>query len=326
MVFAHTFRVSLAAIFTTAAVALASSAGATIVERVVAVVGERPLLLSELRGRAAPFLVTLSGSDSQRAQAQSKVYAEMLDRMIDEELVRRAASRAQLKVSSEEVDSAIERVAKGNGVDVDTLLAEVKRSGVSRAAYRRELRTQLLDAKVMNLRLQGRIRVSEDEMRTEYEQLVNQERRSLLVRLAVVRIGVPKDASSHRRAALAKLAKRVSMQANSGEDFAELSRQHSTDEATRAAGGLLAPLPPVELPKELRQAVLRMNMGDVSAPIMSDGVWVVLKVVDRAPSSLPPFEDVVPQLQQRVQLQKMETARRNWLDALRKTTHVEVRL
>jgi hypothetical protein len=53
---------------------------------------------------------------------------------------------------------------------------------------------------------------------------------------------------------------------------------------------------------------------------------VVLKVVDRAPSTLPSFEEVLPQLEQRVQLRKMEKARRTWLNSLRKTTHVEVRL
>ncbi len=309
-----------------AVLATSLGASATIVERVVAVVGERPLLLSELRERAEPFLANLSGSASSRAQAQSKLFSEMLDRMIDEELVRRAASRAQLKVTPEEIDSAIERVAKGNDVDVETLMAEVERTGVTRRAYRRELRTQLLDAKVMNVRLQGRIRVSEDEMRAEYEKLVGQERQNLLVRLGVVRIAVPESANSAQRGQFARLAQEVSERAKSGADFAALSRAHSSDAATREASGLLAPVPPTELPKELRQAVLRMKVGAVSAPIMSDSVWVVLKVVDRAPSSLPQFEDVLPQLQQRVQLQKMEKARRHWLDALRETTHVEVRL
>jgi parvulin-like peptidyl-prolyl isomerase len=69
-----------------------------------------------------------------------------------------------------------------------------------------------------------------------------------------------------------------------------------------------------------------MDPGDVSAPIESGGIVVVLKLEQRTPSSLPPMAQVLPQLEQRVQLKKMEAARRTWLDALRKTTHVEVRL
>jgi peptidyl-prolyl cis-trans isomerase SurA len=199
---------------------------------------------------------------------------------------------------------------------------------VSPTDYKRELRNQLLDAKVMNLRLQGRIRVSEEELKREYDQLAQQERQALPVSLRVVRLAPSSGAAAPPRTAaqLKMLAKTLVEQARSGADFAELSRQHSSDEATRTAGGQLAPVSPSELPRELAQQVVSMNPGDVSAPIETGGLIVVLKLEQRTPSALPPFSDVLPQLEQRVQLKKMEAARRTWLDALRKTTHVEVRL
>ncbi len=302
-------------------ISAALGAHATIVERVVAVVGERPILLSELRRRAKPFLRTLTGSASARAGAQSKLFTEMLERMIDEELVRRAASRAQLTVSKAEVDAAVERVAKGNGVDMDTLIAEVERSGVTLSDYRRELRSQLLDAKVMQLRLQGRVRVSEDELHAAYDQLKGEEQKQMPVRIAVIRL----DNGSDRTAAR-KLASDLAKQARAGADFAELSRRYSTDAATREAAGLLAPVPPAELPEVIRHALSTMSSGDVSRPLTVEEGIVVVKLLERPPSSLPPFEEVTAQLEQRVQLQKMEKARRSWLDSLRKTTHVEIRL
>lgn len=317
----RTFRFLGAAALSSVALLASGSTHATVVERVVAVIGERPILLSELRRRAAPFASGVAGSESTRARARGQLYEEMLQRMIDEELIRNAANQAQLKVTQEEVDAAVERVARGNQVSVGELLAEVERSGVSAADYRRELRSQLLDAKVMNVRLQGRVRVSEEEMRTEYQKLLSEEQRQLPLRLAVIRLGVASDASSTRAQAL-----QVAQRARLGADFAQLSRDHSADEPTRTAGGLLAPVTPAELPSQLRQVLSTMQIGDVSDPVRVGDTWVVLKLVDRAPSSLPPFDDVLPQLQQRVQLRKMEKARRIWLDAVRKTTHVEVRL
>jgi parvulin-like peptidyl-prolyl isomerase len=142
------------------------------------------------------------------------------------------------------------------------------------------------------------------------------------VALRVVRLAPQPGSAAQSKA----LAKALTLQARAGADFAELSRQHSSDEATRIAGGRLAPVSPSELPRELAQQVVSMSPGDVSGPIETNGVIVVLKLEERAPSSLPPFGDVLPQLEQRVQLKKMEAARRTWLDALRKTTHVEVRL
>lgn len=291
---------------------------ASIVERVVAIVGERPILLSELKRRAAPFARTSAPG----AQTQSKLYAEMLQRMIDEELVQRTAARSQLKVTDEEVEAAVERVAKSNNVSASELLTEIERSGVSAKDYRRELRTQLLDAKVMNLRLQGRIRLTEDDLRAEYERLAAEERQSLPVLLRVIRLST----AGSSVAAQKRLAQTLSQQAQQGADFAELSRQHSTDEATRTAGGQLAAVSPRELPPEIALAVVALNPGQVSAPITSQGSVVVLKLEQRTASSLPPFNTVLPQLEQRVQVKKMENARRTWLDALRKSTHIEVRL
>jgi peptidyl-prolyl cis-trans isomerase SurA len=322
MIGSQMFRNAGVAALLAGLVFVSANASATIVERVVAVVGEHPILLSELKRRATPFMKTMPGG-AQSAQAQSRLYSDMLGRMIDEELVQRSASTAQLKVSDAEVESAIERVAKGNNVSVGQLLTEVERSGVPPTDYRRELRTQLLDAKVMNLRLQGRVRLTEDDVKAEYTKLVLDERRELPVRLAVIRLPLP---SSGQGSAARALATRLSAEARDGADFGELSQKNSVDSETRDARGELAPVKPSQLPKEIGQLVLALSPGQVSAPVESGGQLVIVKVLERTSSSLPAYESVLPQLEQRVQLQKMEVARRAWLDSLRKTTHIEIRL
>lgn len=304
--------------------AFASSASATIVERVVAVVGERPILLSDLRQRAKPFEQNLQGSASERAAGLSQLYGEMLDRMVDEQLLSDAAAQAQINVTREEVDAAIERVATGNNVSREELMEEIERSGLTRAQYRAELRRQLLDAKIVNLRLQGQLRVSEDDLRAEYARLVQAERRQLEFRAAVIRLELPEAREARRQ--VMQHASHLTQQARKGSDFATLSRTHSTDPDLQRTGGLLPSTLPTELPPELQKLVTTMDVGDVSAPVTHGEEVVIYKLIERQPSELPSFEEAVPQLQQRVQLRKMESARRRWLDGLRKRTHVEVRL
>jgi peptidyl-prolyl cis-trans isomerase SurA len=301
-------------------------AEATIVERVVAVVGDQPILLSEVRSRIQPYAAQMGGAPAERAAQRSQLFEQMLHRMIDEELLRRAASQAKVTVTDAEIDAAVERVAKSNQVTVEELLAEVERSGVSAVQYRRELRGQLLDAKVMNTRLQGRVSVSPDETRKEYDSLVTEERRALPVRLAAVRIEVPSNAAPLDAARLAALAEDVGKQARAGVPFEALARQYSTSREDQQSGGALPEVTPSQMPKELATVVSTLNPGDVSEPIFSQGTWVVLKLIERAPSQLPSYEQAEMQLLQRVQMQKMEKARRRWLDDMRKRTHVEVRM
>src|SRR6187549_2127695 len=96
------------------AVAEPRPADAAIVERIVAVVGERPILLSELRQRARPhlFRIQLSTQDpTQQAAQESGMFRDLLNRMIDERLEETAADKAHLTVTPEEVDNGIRQVA-----------------------------------------------------------------------------------------------------------------------------------------------------------------------------------------------------------------------
>lgn len=305
---------------------LAVPARATIVERVVAVVGEHPILLSEVRSRAKPFEAQLGGAPADRAAQRSQLFEQMLDRMIDEELLRRAASQAKVTVTDAEIDAAIERVARSNDVSVEDLLAEVERSGVNVVQYRRELRSQLLDAKVMNTRMQGRVSVSPDDARDEYRALVVEERKVLPVRLAAIRIAVPGNAPPAEAARIATLARTAQQEALAGVPFESLIQKYSSSPEDRAGGGALPEVTPGQMPKDLATAVLSLDPGEVSEPVLSQGTWVILKLLERAPSQLPSYEQAEMQLVQRVQMRKMEKVRRRWLDDMRRRTHVEVRM
>jgi len=305
------------------------SAGATIVERVVAVVGDRAILLSELLERARPFQMQVYGSvpeGASRNAALSQLYKQLVERLVDEELQGREAAKSNITVSAEEIQSALDRVAKQNDVSVEQLLEEAQKNGLGAGEYRAEIRRQLLDAKMLNLRIQGRMRIGEDDMRAAYKRIAQDERKKLEFRAAWIRFLIPPGSGSVGAASQHDGATQVSARARAGADFAELARTYSSDPATREQGGLLAPMRPGELPPEVDSVLLAMEPGDVSQPVRVGDAWLVLKLVERGPSQLPEYEKARPQLQTRVYAEKMDAARRQWLDSLRKRTHVDIRL
>jgi len=308
---------------------LERAARATIVERVVAVVGDRAILLSELRERARPFQMQVYATvpeGASRNAALSQLYRQLVERLVDEELQGREAAKSNITVSAEEIQAALERVARQNDVSVEQLFEEAQKNGLGVAEYRQEIRRQLLDAKMLNLRIQGRMRIGEDDMRNAYKRIAQEERRKLDFRAAWIRLQIPPGSGTAGAARQRDLATQVAARARAGADFAELASTYSSDPATRDTGGLLRPMLPGELPPELDSALLAMEPGEVSAPIRLGDAWMVLKLVERAPSQLPEYEQAKPQLQTRVYTEKMDAARRQWLDGLRKRTHVDIRL
>jgi peptidyl-prolyl cis-trans isomerase SurA len=304
-------------------------AHATIVERVVAVVADKAILLSDLLDRARPFQLQIYGSvpeGASRNAALSQLYKQLVERLVDEELQGREAVRSNISVSSQEIETAIERVAKQNDVSVQQLFDEAQKNGLNPGEYRQEIRRQLLDAKMLNLRIQGRMRVSEDDMRGAYRRLSQEERRKLEFRAAWVRIQIPPGSGPEGVARIRETAEQVSARARAGTDFAELAHSYSSDPSTRENGGLLATMHPGELPPEIDAALLGMDVGEVTPPLRQGDAWIVLKLIERSGSQIPDYEKAKPQLQARVYGEKMEAARRQWLDGLRKRTHVDIRL
>lgn len=307
----------------------ASRAPAAVVERIVAIVDDRPILLSDLRARAKPFLLRIHNevpAGAQRNAAISQLYKELLDRVIDEALQQRAAAKNHLSVSQSEIDDALARVASQNNVTPDEVLAEARRNGLTDEQYRQELRQQLLEAKLLNLRLQGRIRVTESDLRAAHQRLVANERQELEFRAAWIRVRAPRDsgaeAAMEKQAALSRIAREARKHGN----FGELARRHSEDAATRNDNGLLPRQLPRALPESLRAVAVKLEVGEVSTPVRDGDDLVLLHMVERAPSRVPAFDAARAELGQAVYLEKMNKARRHWLDTLRRRTHVEVRL
>jgi peptidyl-prolyl cis-trans isomerase SurA len=307
---------------------LAMPARATVIERVVAVVGERAILLSDLRGRAQPFLVqimTQVPTGAQRNAAISQLYKGLIEKLVDEELEQRAAIQAKVAVTPKEIEEALARVAAQNSVSVERLFVEAKRTGLDEVAYREELRRQLLQTKLINVRLQGRIRVSEDDLRIAYQRLVMEEREKLAFKVAWVLVGVKRGSSSREVAERRALADRVARAAQT-DDFATLVAQYSDDAATRSTGGLLPATHLAELAPTLRRIAGSLDAGATSAVINVPSGFAVLKLVEREESSLPTYDEARNELANRVYMEKMSQARRSWLDNLRRQQHVEVRL
>jgi peptidyl-prolyl cis-trans isomerase SurA len=327
--FRSAIALPLALLVATALLSAATRARATVVERVVAVIGERAILLSDLRERARPFMAKIYDqvpSGARRNAALSQLYKALLQRMIDEELEQRAATRAHIVVSAVEVDKALARIAAQNGISVEKLVQEAEASGLTEPQYRREVRHQVLEAKLLNLRLQGRIRVTPEDVRTAYRRIVVNERRKLSFRAAWIKLSAPRSLSGPALEARRALADHIARMARQGADFATLARRYSDDAATRKTGGLLGEKKPGQLPAVVDRVALGMEVGEVSPPLRVGDELVIVKLVERADTDLPTLADARDELSERVYLDKMNKARRRWLDSLRRRTHVEVRL
>jgi len=170
------------------------------------------------------------------------------------------------------------------------------------------------------------VRVTEEDMRLMYERMQRDERRGLPYAPQWIVLRIPAEANAAEKASRRDLAERLVAEARSGKSFAELARRYSDDALSREHGGSLGTRRPGELDVPIERVAFSLEVGEVSAPFRFADALIVMRMEDRAPSRLGSFEDARDQLANRVYAEKLETAKRRWLDNLKRSVHIDVRL
>jgi peptidyl-prolyl cis-trans isomerase SurA len=330
-------RVLAAAAILALATTLAAGARATIVERIVAVIGERPVLWTDLvhRAQAGRVQIRMQTHDANVISVQEQeMYRELLDRVIDDRLEEQHADRAHITVTADEIDRGIANIAaqaqaqQGHAVTAAEVLDEVHRRGMTEQDFRDEIRRQILEGKLIELRVRPRVRVTDGDAHAAYQHWVQEVRDQEPVDVRILALRVPPTFTKPQIDARTALAQDIVRRAREGEDFCRLVTQFSDDVSTKDSCGSHGAQPIANLLPAIQEAVHSMKAGDISDPIaVSAGpeeVLVILMPLGQA--RVPPFDEVKADMTQRALVEGLERARKQWLQELRRNVYIDVRL
>jgi peptidyl-prolyl cis-trans isomerase SurA len=307
-------------------VALPASA-ARVVDKVVAVVNDDIILDSEVDQYAAPLLrgpLDTSTEDGKKKWLEMKHKA--LDALIDSKLIQQQAAELKLSVTNDEVERAWDEVKKQNNLDDATFAEALKSQGFTPEGYRKSLKRQMLELKVINTAVRSRVSVSDEEVKTFYHQNERQMGGDKTAHLRQILIAVGPDASAEEVDRKKRVAEGIISQARKGTSFVELAKKFSDDDLTKAEGGDLGWIGKGVLQDALDEAVAGMDPGDVRGPIRTGRGFHVVQLVERKAGDMKPFDEVKDQIRRQLYDQQVEKASQSWLKELRKKAHVDTRL
>jgi len=304
---------------------LSARAAGKVIERVVAVVNDDIILETELEQFAAAQYRGPDPSSPEGKKAWDELKRKVLDVMIDGKLMQAQAAELKLSVTPDEVDRAVEEVKKQNNLDDATFTQALKAQGFTLEGYRKGLKKQILELKVVSTAVRSRVSISDDEVMAAYKQserAMSNERQAHLRQILIAFPDHATPADIERKRAVA--AKVVEL-ARGGTSFTELAKQYSDDEGTKASGGDLGYMAKGTLVEELDDAVAQIEPGDVRGPLKTERGWVVLQLVERKAADMKPLEEVRDQLKKQLYDQQVEKAQQSWLKELRKKAHIDIR-
>lgn len=303
-------------------------ADAEVIDRVVAVLDEEAIFLSDLERRARPFLVDIPASApaEERAARRQAVLREVLERMIDDTLLRQAATRLHVSVTDEDVDQFIERIARERGATVDQMYEALQHEGVSRADYRAHMETEVRRLKVLQQRVRGRISITEADLQEAYRRFLRENAGASVVHAAHIFIAVPDGATEAQVSEARARASTAVQRVRAGETFAAVAASLSDDEASRNAGGDLGDVEPGALPDALEHVLSDLPLDNVSEPVRGPNGFHVLRVTARRSAPQPAFEELRERLYAALLNREMLRQQDLYIRELRRGATVENRL
>ena len=139
------------------------SAQVELLDQVVAIVDDDIILASELQERVQGVRSTME-SRGVEAPSDDVLIRETLDRLILDSIQLQLASRYGVRIPDQQLDEAMTRLARQNGLTLEQFRIALEQSGQSYAAAREGLRDDLAIQRVQQGNVMRNINISEQEI------------------------------------------------------------------------------------------------------------------------------------------------------------------
>ncbi len=315
-----------------AALSAPVSAQAEVVDRIVAVVEDDAIFLSDLEHRLRPFERQLSAIPDARVRAERRelLYRETLEKMIDDALIRKAATRLQVNVTPADVDRMISGLAQQHGGSVQDIYDAIEAEGVTRAEYRTMMEAEVLRLRVMNIRVRNRVNITPSDIQEEYRRRVRSEADRAPFHVAHCFLAFAENPTAAQIEAVRADAERVAARIRGGEDFAQVVLDVSDDTESRESGGDLGTISPNDderpAPEWLVNAVRSLQPGQVSAVTRGENGFHIFRLLSRQQTNPRSLADQRDEIYNELLNREMARQQRAYLRELRQRAAVDVRL
>lgn len=254
-----------------------------------------------------------------RPEYRGELVLGKLTALVNTKLIEQEAAAAGIRVSEEEAAAEMETFRKSFKDDA-AMDAALARQNLDRASQKEILRGNLLVSRYVEGAVHEKVVVSEAEMREHFaahpEELEHPEiarTRQILVR-----------AEGRTEEEARRLGESLLGRVRQGEDFVRLAAEHSTD-PSGASGGDMGYGTRESLLPEYSEAAFSLPVGEAGLVRTRLG-YHVIEVTERRPPGRFTYDDVRPQLEERLRRFKAANELKALVERLREKGKIEILL
>jgi peptidyl-prolyl cis-trans isomerase SurA len=303
------------------------SAQADVADRIVAIVNDEALTLSELNRAFDPYQVKLEASytGAAREEALTETRKTLLTRMIDNLLIEQQARKAGITIRDEEVTGAIKDLLQRRNISQDDFQKALDKEGLPIESYRKGVSEQLMRIRLIQREIKAKVAVSDEEIGEYYSRHREDYEGKEAVRIKQILLPLPKEDDPALKEKLRADAEAIRKRLLDGEPFDLLSAKYSQGPAA-ATGGDIGYIEKGLILHEVEEVAFSLPINQISGIIESSVGFHIIQVIDQRGGGIKTIESVREEIRMKIDQEKMEKKFGEWLDDLRMKSHVEIKL
>lgn len=255
-------------------------------------------------------LLHTSSEDPRFQSMMVQVRNQILENMIVQTLLLQDAKNKKILVSDEEVDAQISAIKQKYGEQ--TFQLALQQQGMEEEEYRKELRDQMIISRLKE-DVTKDISITDEEVRKYYDSHKDQFSSPESVKVRHILVKSIDE------------AKKVKERLKKGEDFAKVAREVSMDPGSRDRGGDLGYVSRGKMVKSFEDAAFALKKkGEISDIVQTEYGFHIIKLEDRKPAEITPFESARERAQNLLRKEKEEEVFKEYVENLRKNARIEI--
>jgi peptidyl-prolyl cis-trans isomerase SurA len=255
----------------------AAHAAAEELDRIVAVVNEDVITLSELNRRTQQIIQQLKESNTQMP-LHSQLQKQLLERMITETVQLDLARSNNINLSEDELNQVMTKLAQDNKLDLTQFRLALINQGLNYEEFREQIRQEVLINRIKVKQVDNRVSVTASEVENYLKSSAALDKDSEYHLLHIL-VALPEAASPELTREKLQQAESLLQQLNGGADFAKMAVSFS-DGQQALKGGDLGWRKASYLPTLFSDEVMKMSPGQLSPILRSSSGFHILKLAD----------------------------------------------
>ncbi|MGH8224628.1 MAG: peptidylprolyl isomerase [Gammaproteobacteria bacterium] len=262
----------------------ASAAPGQLLDEIVAVVNDQPILESALTAEEAQVGAALQ-TQGTPLPPENVFRHQVLEHLITQQIQLQAAKNQGIQISADQINQALSAIAARNNLTLAQLPQALAAQGQSYLSFRHKIENQLIMHQLVQQAVAANIEVSPAEVANYLQREANAAGGNIEYQLAQILVTFPTNATpAEVKKTLAK-AEGIEAKIKDGADFAATAVAESGGPHA-LQGGMIGWLKAADMPTLFTDVVPTMKVSEVSAPIAGVGGYHIVKLVaTRQPKS-----------------------------------------